>query len=84
MTIPMFATFCVMAAATGGLGVIRLMIVRSKADGSVHLADCDAFLIEKQKEAARRLNLVDGWGKALTILTVLAGIAAYAVWWLGV
>lgn len=82
MVVSLIATFCFLAATTLGLALTRMAIVRAKGDGCVHLADSDAVMIERQEIAARRLSLVDGWGKALTILAVLCGIAAYIVWWI--
>jgi hypothetical protein len=82
MTASLFTTFCLLATTTLALALGRLLIVRSKGDECLHLVDSDVPLIEKQKAAARRLEIVDVWGKTLTILTVLSGIAAYGAWWL--
>jgi hypothetical protein len=82
MTVPLFTAFCVLASATLAIALGRLLIVRSKGDECLHLVDSDVPLIEKQKVAARRLEIVDLWGKTLTVLTMLSGIAAYSVWWL--
>lgn len=80
---PLLTTFCLLAAMTLGLALTRLLIVRTKPDDSLHLADSDVLLIEKQRTAARRLRLVDLCGKTLTVLTLVFGIAAYSVWWIG-
>ena len=82
MTTPLFTTFCLLTAATLALAVGRLLIVRFKGDECLHLVDRDVPMIAKQKAAARRLEIVDLWGKTLTILTVLSGIAAYGAWWM--
>ena len=82
MTVPLFTTFCLLAAATLAVALGRVLIVRVKGDDCLHLVDCDVPLIKKQTAAARRLEIVDVWGKTLTILTVLSGIAAYGAWWL--
>jgi len=82
MTASLFTTFSLLAATTLVLALGRLLIIRSKGDECLHLVDSDVPLIEKQKAAAQRLAIVDVWGKTLTILTVLSGIAAYSAWWL--
>ena len=83
MTVPLVATFCLLLVATLGVAMFRGLIVRFKADDCLHLLDSDVPLIAKQKAAAQRLDVVDAWGKTLTVLTVLSGIAAYGAWWLG-
>jgi protein TonB len=83
MTLPLFTTFCLLATATLGLALHRMLIVRLKEDECLHVLDSDVPLIDKQKAAARRLKTVDVWGKTLTILTILSGIAAYGAWWMG-
>jgi len=83
MTLPLFTTFCVLGVATLGLALFRQLILRLKPDGSLHLMEATAGLVEQQQVAARRLDVVDVWGKALTVLTALVGIAAYVAWWLG-
>jgi len=83
MTLPLFTTFCLLAAATLGLALYRMLIVRVKGDDCLHVLDSDVPLIDKQSFAERRLKTVDVWGKTLTILTLLAGIAAYGAWWMG-
>jgi hypothetical protein len=83
MTVPLFSAFCVFGAITLGLALRRQIIVRSKGDECLHLLESDAPLIQKQATSARQLQSVDTWGKTLTILTAVSGIAAYVVWWLG-
>jgi hypothetical protein len=83
MTVPLIATFCVLAAGTLGLALYRQVIIRFKADECLHLLDSAAPVIEKQKTAGRRIEIVDAWGKTFTILTLVIGIAAYIAWWAG-
>jgi hypothetical protein len=83
MTVPLFTAFCLLAVVTVGLALHRLLIVRFKGDECLRLLDCDVPLVEKQRAAGRRLEAVDVWGKTLTILTALSGIAAYVAWWMG-
>jgi hypothetical protein len=83
MTVPLLTAFCLLLIATLGVAAIRGLIVRTKGDECLHLLDSDVPLIAKQKTAAQGLEIVDFWGKTLTILTILSGIASYSVWWLG-
>jgi hypothetical protein len=83
MTLPLFTTFCVLTIATLAVTVRRMLIVRFKGDECLHLMDPDVAMIEKQRTAAKRLEGVDVWAKALAILTLLAGLATYCAWWLG-
>jgi len=82
MAVPLFTTFCLLAVTTLAVAMGRVLIVRFKGDECLHLLDSDVALIEKQKVAARRLEIVDVCGKTLTILTILSGIAAYSAWWM--
>ena len=82
MTVPLFTTFCSLAVTTLAVAMGRVLIVRFKGDECLHLLDSDVPLIEKQRLAARRLEVVDLLGKTLTILTILSGIAAYGAWWM--
>jgi hypothetical protein len=82
MTTPLFTAFCLLAAATLALALGRTLIVRFKGDECLHLLDSHVPVIKKQETASRRLEIVDLWGKILTILTVLSAIAAYGAWWI--
>ena len=83
MTVPLLATFCLLLIATLAVAAVRGLIVRTNGDECLHLLDSNVPLIAKQKTAARRLEIVDAWGKTLTVLTILSGIASYSAWWLG-
>ncbi len=84
MTTPLLATFCVLLTATLAIALRRLLIVRVKGDECLHLLDADAPFVEQQRSSAQRLEAVDVWGKALTMLTIVAGVATYVAWWFGV
>ena len=83
MTTPLFTTFGILAVATLGLALTRMMMVRLKGDECLHLMDAEVGMIKRQRNAFRRLERVDVWGKTLTFLTALVGIAAYISWWVG-
>lgn len=83
MTFPLFIAFGALAAATLALAFVRAAIIRFKADDCLHLSDADAYIIPQQQAAQRRLAKLDVWGKAVTVLTVVSGVAAYAAWFTG-
>ena len=83
MTTPLLVTFCVLLTATLAMALRRLLIIRFKGDECLHLLDADAPFVEQQRSSAQRLEAVDVWGKALTILTLVVGVATYVVWWFG-
>ena len=76
------------AISWGGLAIVVLTLIlyrraiTSREDDSIHL---EGGAPAEQVALAHRLNVVDRWGKALTVLTVvfglaLAGIYMYQVW----
>ena len=83
MTVALFATFLLLAVVTLGLAGFRLIVLRTKGDGCIHLAEFEAMQVERQETAARRLKTIDICGKTLTVLTIVAGLATYVVWWIG-
>jgi hypothetical protein len=83
MTLSLAVTFFTLVAATVGLALGRAVIVRRGGDDCLHLGDADAALVKRQQTTARRLKIVDAWGKPITALTVVLGLAAYVAWWLG-
>lgn len=84
MTITMLVVFGLLGTTTLALAAYRFGIERTKGDDCLHLLDADAPVVARQELAARRLETIDVLGKAFTMATVLAGITAYVVWWLGV
>jgi hypothetical protein len=66
------------------LAVFRKIAARNE-DAFVHLADSEVSNIPPQAAVARRLDLIDFWGKSLTVvdaafLVVLLGIVCYNAW----
>ncbi len=69
--------------------VIILLIFRSKVsrqeDEGLHVLDSDAARVPQQIAIAKKLENIDRWGKILTIITVvyglaLAGLYVWNVW----
>ena len=60
-------------------------ILSGREDGLVHVLEGDAHLISQQVAMTEKLNLIDHWGKLLTVLAfvyglVLAGVFLYQGW----
>jgi uncharacterized membrane protein len=56
-----------------------------KDDETLHVLDADANMVAQQATVAKKLEVVDKWGKILTVLVVvytlaLAGFYIYTVW----
>ena len=77
--IPFAVVWAIMA-----LAVITLIVVRKRTalgeDCTIHVMDGDAGQIPHQQEVAQKLDVIDRWGKSLTIVTVVFGLALAALW----
>jgi len=73
-----------LASVVVGLAVYRKLISRFE-DDSLHIGDGYASCTAQQVFVAHRLEVVDKWGKSLTIVAavfgaILFGIYIYGVW----
>ena len=64
------------------IGVIALAMIRKfytgSEDDSIHLHGGDMKVISHQKSLATRLDQIDRWGKVLTAIVVVYGLALVA------
>ncbi len=72
------------ASVVVGLAVYRKLISRFE-DDTLHVSEGDTSRVAQQTFVAHRLEVVDKWGKSLTIVAVvfgaiLFGIYIYGVW----
>ncbi|MEQ1947262.1 MAG: hypothetical protein ABL995_08735 [Bryobacteraceae bacterium] len=74
----LFVIFIAAFACTLGLAALRSWIARYQEDDNIHILDRDAHLVPQQVAVARRLRVLDAWGKAATVLAVGAGTALAA------
>jgi len=82
--IPYISTWSVCALIVLGVGIYRISVAR-RDDRSLDLMVKDDKVIADQKMAVKRIKTIDHWGEALTIITVLYGLAIafvyfYQVW----
>jgi hypothetical protein len=68
------AIWVVLFLAVASLAVVRKWASREE-DDSLHLKSAEVALAQKQTALAGYLDRVDRWGKALTIVVVVYGLA---------
>lgn len=72
--------------AWGALAIVVLILalmrrqVSAREDDSLHLASGEAAMVTDQVQMAKRLDIIDKWGKLLTILLAVSGVALGSVW----
>jgi uncharacterized membrane protein len=76
---PAVVIWVILAVATLGLALYRKLISASEED-LIHLGPGEERRIPAQTALAERLKAVDRWGKTLTVLTVVVGLAMAAVY----
>ena len=67
-------TWVFLGVVTLGLAFYRKLITMKEED-LVHLADGEERLIPGQVALAHKLELIDRWGKILTVVTLAMGVA---------
>lgn len=72
--IPFLAIWIVLGVATLGLALYRKFLTM-REDDLLHVETWEASLAEKQQVQARRFHSIDVWGEALTIVTIVGGLA---------
>ncbi len=81
---PYLATWIPLAVFVGVLAIYRGMLA-SHEDESIHVLEGDAAQVPAQLKLSRRLELIERWGKTLTVVVVLyglliAGMYLYSIW----
>ena len=79
LTTPFIVLWFVLALVTLGLAVYRKLIAM-REDDYIHVGPGQDALITKQISTARKLDLIDRWGKALTVVTLAAGMVIAAAY----
>ena len=77
--IPYIAIWAVFGLAVLALALYRKVLTFHGDDEFVHLADGEQRLIPQQVALGHRLDVVDHWGKLLTIFTVVFGLVIVAI-----
>ncbi len=76
---PAVVIWIVLAIATLGLALYRKLISASEED-LIHLGPGEERQIPEQVALATKLKTIDRWGKILTVITVVVGLAMAAVY----
>jgi uncharacterized membrane protein len=72
--IPYLIGWSVLVLVVITLALYRRMVTE-KEDDIIHLSDTSGAVASQQVQMARRLESIDRWGKILTILSILTGLA---------
>lgn len=76
---PFLAAWIALACAVAILAIYRKTI-SSHEDDSLHVSAVDDINVSHQAEVAHRLEIVDRWGKLLTIIVAVYGVALAAAY----
>jgi cell division protein FtsI/penicillin-binding protein 2 len=76
---PFLAAWIALACAVAILAIYRKTI-SSHEDDSLHVSAVDDVNVSHQAEVAHRLEIVDRWGKLLTIIVAVYGVALAAAY----
>jgi hypothetical protein len=76
---PFAVLWALLAVAVLALIVIRRRIAVGE-DDTLHVMEGDAAMIPHQQEIAHKLEVIDRWGKSLTVLTVVSGLVIGGLW----
>ena len=76
---PAVVIWIILAIATLGLALYRKLISASEED-LIHLGPGEERRIPQQVALETKLAAIDRWGKILTVITVLVGLAMAAVY----
>ncbi len=77
--IPFVAIWAVCGVAVLGLALYRKILTIHGDDEFVHLAEGEERLIPQQVALGSKLEVIDRWGKGLTIFTGALGVAIIGV-----
>ena len=76
---PYLAVWAVLVVILVVLYIYRRRIAL-KDDETLHVLDADVGMVAQQAAVAKKLEVVDRWGKILTILVVLYSLALAALY----
>jgi hypothetical protein len=76
---PFVVIWSLLAVFVLGLALYRKFIAMHE-DSLIHIGDGEDKMIPQQIEVTRKLDVVDYWGKLLTVVTVAAGLLLAAIY----
>lgn len=82
--VPYLATWIPLAVVVAVLAIYRNMMA-SHEDETIHVLESDAAQVTTQVKLSHKLELIERWGKILTVVVVvyglfIAGMYLYNIW----
>lgn len=77
--VPFVIVWAVLAAVVIALLIYR-GVVAGHEDDMLHVEDTTGTLASQQEQVAKKLEVIDRWGKILTVLVVLYGLGLAAAY----
>ena len=77
--LPFAVSWAVLALFVIALIVIRKSVAAGE-DDTLHVMEGDAGMIPRQQQMAHKLEVIDRWGKSLTIVTIVFGLIVGGLW----
>jgi hypothetical protein len=71
--IPFVVVWAVLATAVLVLAIYRMRIA-GRTDELLHVQEAEASLVYQQAEVAKKLDVIDRWGKILTVVVAATGV----------
>lgn len=82
----LFVTWLLLATGVVILAFYRKAVAR-KDDEMLHVSDAEAPVVVQQTVIAKKLDVIDKWGKVLTVVAVVYGLVVLAYYlylgWVG-
>jgi hypothetical protein len=72
--LPFTILWMILTAVVVGLIVYRKWVARDE-DDTLHVLDSDIAMVPRQAAVARKLESIDRWGQALTVIALAYGLA---------
>jgi hypothetical protein len=70
---PLITLWAILAAGVIGMIIYRKMVAAAE-DDALHVTEGEAGKIPRQAEVAHKLEIIDRWGKMLTVVTIVSGV----------
>lgn len=84
--IPFAIGWVILAAVVVALAIYRSVVGKAE-DDSIHVSAVEAAATANQMQLAKKLESIERWGKILTLVAVLTGLALAAAYiyqaWIG-
>jgi hypothetical protein len=72
--LPFTILWMILTAVVIGLIAYRKWVARDE-DDTLHVLDSDIAMVPRQAAMARKLESIDRWGQALTVIALVYGLA---------